>query len=58
MPFIGLSPEIIEIAVAFLLIHTVDNVGWVVGDQWDFGQFNQVYLYDQNSVLRVGGEVV
>lgn len=42
MPAIGVSPEIIELAVALVLTHTVDGAAGVVGDLGDFRQLDKI----------------
>jgi hypothetical protein len=51
-------PEVVELAVALVLLDAVDDLTVVVGDLGDTGEFYEVEFDDENSVLRVGGLVI
>jgi hypothetical protein len=53
-----LSPEVVELAVAFVLLNAVDDLTGVVGDLGDAGELDEVEFDDEDSVLRVGGLVI
>lgn len=55
---VGFTPKLAEVLVALLLLDAVDYFGWIVWDQGDFSELDEVDTEDQDSVLNGGGLIV